>query len=81
MVHLSPVDQLTFSAELLKAHRQNYLFQKHGMVQIPLLTPALVERFDGQVACTSVLFPTFRLIGLVLSLTFADRISWRMIRL
>ncbi|KAI0773740.1 histone deacetylase complex protein [Fomes fomentarius] len=50
---IEEVEPLAISfPELLKAHRQNYLFQKHGMVQVPLLAPALVERFDGQVACT-----------------------------
>ncbi|TFK85072.1 histone deacetylase complex protein [Polyporus arcularius HHB13444] len=39
--------------ELLKAYRQEYLFQEFGMVEVPLMQPALVERFKGQIACSS----------------------------
>nr|VWO99336.1 Transcriptional repressor TUP1 [Ganoderma boninense] len=42
--------------ELLKAHRQEYLFKNHGMVEVPLMNQALIERFQAQVACTSVSF-------------------------
>ncbi|KAH9921519.1 histone deacetylase complex protein [Epithele typhae] len=38
--------------ELLKAHRADYLFKTHGMVELPLLNPALTERYSAQVACT-----------------------------
>ena len=38
--------------EILKAYRQDYLFQEFGMVDLPFMQPALVERFKGQAACT-----------------------------
>ena len=42
--------------ELLKSHRQEYLFRNHGMVEVPLMNQALIERFQAQVACTLVSF-------------------------
>ena len=39
-------------AELLKAHRQDYLFRQYEMLQIPFVSPALEERFSAQVSCT-----------------------------
>ncbi|OBZ68110.1 Histone deacetylase clr3 [Grifola frondosa] len=38
--------------ELLKAHRLDYLFRTHGMLEIPFATPALIERFGSQAVCT-----------------------------
>ena len=38
--------------EILKAYRQDYLFQEFGMVDLPFMQPALIERFKGQAACT-----------------------------
>lgn len=38
--------------ELLKAHRQDYLFRTHGMVEVPLMSEALIQRFSTQVTCT-----------------------------
>ncbi|KAI0661449.1 histone deacetylase complex protein [Cubamyces menziesii] len=38
--------------ELLKAHRQDYLFREHGMLEVPLMSQALIERFSAQIACT-----------------------------
>ena len=38
--------------ELLKAHRQKYLFEQHGMLQIPFVNEALEERYASQVSCT-----------------------------
>ncbi|PCH43673.1 histone deacetylase clr3 [Wolfiporia cocos MD-104 SS10] len=38
--------------ELLKAHRQDYLFRTHGMLEVPLVSDALIERYSTQVACT-----------------------------
>ncbi|KAJ3559715.1 hypothetical protein NM688_g166 [Phlebia brevispora] len=47
------VDPVTFSIpEILKAHRQDYLFRTHEMLQIPFVNPALEERFSAQVSCT-----------------------------
>lgn len=52
-LHKSLVSHEYF-AELLKAHRQEYLFQEHGMVTVPLVSQALTDRFSTQVACTWV---------------------------
>ncbi|KAI0723546.1 histone deacetylase complex protein [Earliella scabrosa] len=50
---MEEVEPLAISLpELLKSHRQEYLFQSHGMVEVPLMAPALIERFSGQIACT-----------------------------
>ncbi|EKM54390.1 uncharacterized protein PHACADRAFT_196818 [Phanerochaete carnosa HHB-10118-sp] len=38
--------------ELLKAHRQNYLFKTHKMLQVPFVTQELTDRFFSQVTCT-----------------------------
>ncbi|GJE95460.1 histone deacetylase clr3 [Phanerochaete sordida] len=38
--------------ELLKAHRQNYLFKAHGMLQVPFVNQELTDRFFSQVTCT-----------------------------
>ncbi|TBU50538.1 histone deacetylase complex protein [Dichomitus squalens] len=38
--------------EMLKSHRQDYLFRVHRMVEVPLMNQALIERFSAQVACT-----------------------------
>ncbi|KAH9839549.1 histone deacetylase complex protein [Rhodofomes roseus] len=47
------VEPITFSIpELLKAHRQDYLFRTHKMLEIPLMTQGLIDRFSSQVACT-----------------------------
>ncbi|KAI0769366.1 histone deacetylase complex protein [Trametes elegans] len=51
---IEEVEQIAFSLpELLKAHRQEYLFREHGMLEVPLMSQALIERFSAQVACTS----------------------------
>ncbi|KAI9061652.1 histone deacetylase complex protein [Trametes sanguinea] len=50
---IEEVEQIATSIpELLKAHRQHYLYQTHGMLEVPLLSQALVDRFSAQVACT-----------------------------
>ncbi|KAI8994037.1 histone deacetylase complex protein [Trametes punicea] len=50
---IEEVDQIAISLpELLKAHRQEYLFRAHGMLEVPLMNQALIERFGAQVACT-----------------------------
>lgn len=41
--------------EILKAHRQHYLYTKHGMLQIPLMTEELEERFGTQIMCSLVI--------------------------
>lgn len=40
--------------EILKAHRQHYLYTQHGMLQVPLMTEELEERFGTQIMCSSV---------------------------
>lgn len=37
--------------EILKAHRQHYLFTQHGMLQIPLVSKELEDRFSAQITC------------------------------
>ncbi|KZT11050.1 histone deacetylase complex protein [Laetiporus sulphureus 93-53] len=50
---IEEIEPITFSmSELLKAHRQDYLFRTHSMVQVPLIPKALEEQFGSQVACT-----------------------------
>ncbi|KAG5353769.1 hypothetical protein C0989_002552 [Termitomyces sp. Mn162] len=51
------LEEISFSIpEVLKAHRQHYLYTQHDMMQIPLLTPDLERRFSTQISCTSDLF-------------------------
>ncbi|KAL6305042.1 histone deacetylase complex protein [Sparassis latifolia] len=51
---LEEMEPITFSIpELLKAHRQDYLFKEHGMVEVPLMSQALIDRFSAQVSCTT----------------------------
>ncbi|KAK0504659.1 histone deacetylase complex protein [Armillaria luteobubalina] len=46
-------ERATFSIpEILKAHRQHYLFTSHDMMQIPLLSDYLDDRFSMQIMCT-----------------------------
>jgi len=40
--------------EILKAHRQHYLFTQHGMLQIPLVSKELEDRFSAQITCRYV---------------------------
>ena len=40
-------------SELLKAHRQDYLYREYDMMQVPLKTE-LEEKFGAQVMCTYV---------------------------
>ncbi|KAI0633452.1 histone deacetylase complex protein [Trametes polyzona] len=50
---MEELEQIAISLpELLKAHRQDYLYRTHGMLEVPLMNAALIERFDAQVACT-----------------------------
>lgn len=51
------LEDVSFSIpEILKAHRQHYLFVQHGMLQIPLISDELEERFSAQVTCSSDIF-------------------------
>ncbi|TFK54417.1 histone deacetylase complex protein [Heliocybe sulcata] len=48
------LEDISFSIpEVLKAHRQDFLYRKYNMLQIPLLTSIMEERFGGQIMCTS----------------------------
>ncbi|KAG6845885.1 hypothetical protein H0H87_000691 [Tephrocybe sp. NHM501043] len=48
--------------EILKAHRQHYMYTQHDMMQIPLLTPELERRFSTQIMCTSDIFENETLV-------------------
>ncbi|KAI0690095.1 histone deacetylase complex protein [Cytidiella melzeri] len=48
------IEEISFSIpELLKAHRQDYLFRTYDMLQVPFVAPALEDRFSSQVTCTA----------------------------
>ncbi|KAI0085134.1 histone deacetylase complex protein [Irpex rosettiformis] len=48
------IEEISFSIpELLKAHRQEYLFRTHDMLAVPFASTALEDRFSSQVACTA----------------------------
>lgn len=40
--------------DILKAHRQHYLYTEFGMFQVPLLVDAFEEALGTQVMCRSV---------------------------
>ncbi|EFI28108.1 histone deacetylase clr3 [Coprinopsis cinerea okayama7 len=47
------VEEISYSIpEILKAHRQHYLYTNHDMMEIPLMTAELDQRFSSQVMCT-----------------------------
>ncbi|KAG5648501.1 hypothetical protein DXG03_003112 [Asterophora parasitica] len=47
------LEEITFSIpEILKAHRQHYLYTHHDMMQVPLITAELEKRFSTQIMCT-----------------------------
>ncbi|KAJ6499967.1 histone deacetylase clr3 [Mycena vitilis] len=57
---------LAFSVpEILKLHRQYYLYSKHDMMQIPLVGPELELRFSAQVMCTPDIFEKDTLVFLI----------------
>jgi hypothetical protein len=43
-----------FLAEILKGHRQHFLYTQYQMLQVPLMTKMFEERFGSQVMCTCV---------------------------
>lgn len=46
------LDEISFSIpEILKGHRQHFLYSQYEMLQIPLM-PAYEERYGSQVMCT-----------------------------
>ncbi|KAH9481512.1 Histone deacetylase clr3 [Psilocybe cubensis] len=57
------VEPISFSVpEILKAHRQHYLYTKHDMMQVPMMTPELEEKFSSQIMCTSDIFESKTLV-------------------
>ncbi|TFK44766.1 histone deacetylase complex protein [Crucibulum laeve] len=59
----SEFEDISFSIpEILKAHRQYYLYTRHDMMQVPLVTPELEERFSSQIMCTSDIFENNTLV-------------------
>ncbi|KAJ7783256.1 histone deacetylase complex protein [Mycena metata] len=57
---------LTFSVpEILKLHRQYYLYSKHDMMQVPLIGAELEQRFSAQVMCTPDIFQKDTLVFLI----------------
>ena len=56
-------NQNTSRTEILKAHRQHYLYTNYDMMQVPMLNSELEERFSSQVMCTYVsYFRSFQLL-------------------
>ncbi|KAJ7251506.1 hypothetical protein B0H12DRAFT_1119273 [Mycena haematopus] len=57
---------LTFSVpEILKLHRQYYLYSKHDMMQVPLVGAELEHRFSAQVMCTPDIFQKDTLVFMI----------------
>ncbi|KAF7782606.1 hypothetical protein Agabi119p4_1982 [Agaricus bisporus var. burnettii] len=57
---------ITFSIpEILKAHRQHYLYTEHSMMQIPLLRSEMEQRMSAQVLCSSDIFTNKTLVVFV----------------
>lgn len=51
------LEEISFSIpEILKAHRQHYLYTEHDMMQIPMISPELEQRFSTQIMCTRDIF-------------------------
>jgi histone deacetylase 6 len=48
------IAQLRASAELLKAHRQDYMYQKFDMLEVPLMHDDVREKFSAQIMCSWV---------------------------
>ncbi|KAF7376214.1 Histone deacetylase complex protein [Mycena sanguinolenta] len=56
----------TFSVpEILKLHRQYYLYSKHDMMQVPLVGAELEHRFSAQVMCTPDIFQKDTLVFMI----------------
>ncbi|KAF7361827.1 Histone deacetylase clr3 [Mycena venus] len=57
---------LAFSVpEILKLHRQYYLYSKHDMMQVPLVGAELEQRFSAQVMCTPDIFQKDTLVFMI----------------
>ncbi|KAF8973205.1 histone deacetylase complex protein [Flammula alnicola] len=60
------LESISFSIpEILKAHRQHYLYTNHNMMQVPMMTPELEERFSSQIMCTPDIFENKTLVVFV----------------
>ncbi|KAJ7072273.1 histone deacetylase clr3 [Mycena amicta] len=60
------VASLSFSIpEILKLHRQYYLYSTHDMMQLPLVGKDLDERFSAQVMCTPNIFEKDTMVYIV----------------
>ncbi|KIK09100.1 hypothetical protein K443DRAFT_671597 [Laccaria amethystina LaAM-08-1] len=60
------LEDITFSIpEILKAHRQHYLYTQYDMMQVPLISAELEQRFSSQIMCTSDIFENKTLIVFV----------------
>jgi histone deacetylase 6 len=44
----------SFSTELLKAHRQDYMYQNFDMLEVPLMHDDVREKFSAQIMCSWV---------------------------
>jgi hypothetical protein len=45
---------LRVSTELLKAHRQDYMYQNFDMLEVPLMHDDVREKFSAQIMCSWV---------------------------
>lgn len=43
---------MTVFAEILKAHRQDYMYTTFGMLEVPLMHDDVREKFSAQVMCS-----------------------------
>ncbi|KAK7026903.1 histone deacetylase complex protein [Favolaschia claudopus] len=51
--------------EILKLHRQHYMYSEHGMMEVPLVSAELEQRFSGQVICSPDVFQCETLVFVV----------------
>ncbi|KAF9475778.1 histone deacetylase complex protein [Pholiota conissans] len=59
-------EEISFSMpEILKAHRQHYMYKTHSLMQVPMMTPELEDRFSSQIMCTPDIFDNKTLVVFV----------------
>jgi histone deacetylase 6 len=70
--------EYTGFAEILKAHRQHYLYTQHQMLQVPLMTEELESRFGTQIMCSYdvPMFLPWLFVNLFLDPTFWKMRHW-----
>ncbi|CAA7259140.1 unnamed protein product [Cyclocybe aegerita] len=51
--------------EILKEHRQHYMYKNHDMMQVPMMSTYMEERFQSQVMCTPDIFQNKTLVFFV----------------